>query len=52
MPSSPINIAKLNIEHFKERLRHETDDAKRQTIAKLLAEEETKLARLLQQQKR
>ena len=50
MPSSPINIAKLNIEHFRGLLRSETDAAKREVIVKLLAEEEAKLAKLLEQQ--
>jgi hypothetical protein len=36
-------IARLNIEHYKRLLERETDDAKRQTIRLLLAEEEAKL---------
>ena len=40
-------IIELNIKHYRELLKSETDVAKRQTITKLLAEEETKLARLL-----
>jgi len=47
MPSSPITIAQLNIEHFHNLLRTETGESKRRTIAKLLAEEEAKLAKLL-----
>jgi hypothetical protein len=38
-------VADLNIAHFKRLLAIETDPAKRQTIARLLAEEEAKLAR-------
>jgi hypothetical protein len=37
-------VADLNIEHFRKLLAVETDPAKRQTIARLLAEEEAKLA--------
>ena len=40
-------IIELNIQHYRELLRGETSAAKRQTIAKLLAEEEAKLAKLL-----
>ena len=40
-------IFELNIKHYRELLKSETDAAKRQTITKLLAEEEAKLARLL-----
>jgi hypothetical protein len=47
MPSSPITIAQLNIEHFQNLLKTETDEPKRRTIAKLLAEEKAKLAKLL-----
>jgi hypothetical protein len=39
-------IIELNIRHFRERLKSETDPSKRQTIAQLLAEEEAKLAKL------
>ncbi len=39
-------IIELNIKHFQNLLRRATDAAKRQVIAKLLAEEEAKLARL------
>jgi hypothetical protein len=42
---SPDND-RLNIEHYRRLLKTETDESKRQTIAKLLAEEETKLAKL------
>jgi len=39
-------IARLNIEHYRKLLAEECDDAKRQTILRLLAEEEAKLAAL------
>ncbi|HTV26895.1 MAG TPA: hypothetical protein VMF32_03860 [Xanthobacteraceae bacterium] len=39
-------IARLNIEHYKQLLATETDDAKRQTLMRLLAEEEVKLRSL------
>ncbi|MGA8650863.1 MAG: hypothetical protein WB677_09600 [Xanthobacteraceae bacterium] len=39
-------IIELNIKHYRDLLRSETDAAKRQAIAKLLAEEEAKLAKL------
>lgn len=38
-------VAELNIEHFKRLLAVETDPAKRQTIERLLAEEQAKLLR-------
>jgi hypothetical protein len=37
------NIVRLNIEHYKRLLATETDPGKRETITKLLAEQETKL---------
>jgi hypothetical protein len=37
-------VARLNIEHFHKRLAEETDEPTRQTLLKLLAEEEAKLA--------
>lgn len=37
-------VADLNIEHFKNLLVAETDPVKRQTIQRLLAEEQAKLA--------
>ncbi|HVI68493.1 MAG TPA: hypothetical protein VM910_38855, partial [Bradyrhizobium sp.] len=40
-------VADLNIKHFKKLLASETDPVKRQTIERLLAEEEAKLARAL-----
>lgn len=46
MSLSARAIIELNIKHYRELLKRETEAAKRQTIAKLLAEEETKLAKL------
>jgi predicted phosphatase len=40
-------IIELNIKHYRDLLRTETDPSKRRVIAKLLAEEEAKLAKLL-----
>ena len=37
-------VAELNIQHFKKLLAAETDPVKKQTIQRLLAEEEAKLA--------
>jgi hypothetical protein len=37
-------VADMNIEHFKKLLAAETDPVKRQTIERLLAAEEAKLA--------
>ncbi len=37
-------IAQLNIDHFRKLLAEEKDYTKRQTLLRLLAEEETKLA--------
>ncbi len=39
-------VADLNIAHFRKLLSTEIDPAKRETIARLLAEEEAKLARI------
>jgi len=39
-------VTLLNIEHYRKLLANETDDTRRQAIARLLAEEEAKLARL------
>jgi hypothetical protein len=36
-------VAELNIQHFKQLLETETDPVKKQTIQRLLAEEEAKL---------
>lgn len=41
------DIARLNIEHFKRLLARETDEVKRATLHKRLAEEEAKLAQAL-----
>jgi hypothetical protein len=46
MASLPITIAQLNIGHFRRLLKTETDESKRRTLAKLLSEEEAKLATL------
>ena len=49
---SPLNrfvdkfVARLNVEHLQRKLAEETDDNKRQTLARLLEEEEAKLAAL------
>jgi hypothetical protein len=43
-------IIELNIRHFRQLLKTETDPSKRQTIVKLLAEEEAKLAILAKQE--
>jgi hypothetical protein len=40
----PVEIAKANIEHFKNLLETETDPEKRRVLERLLAEEELKLA--------
>jgi hypothetical protein len=47
MAPSARMILELNIKHFRELLKTETDCATRRTIAKLLAEEEARLAKLL-----
>ncbi len=39
-------IAELNIAHYRKKLATETDQAKRETLMRLLAEEEAKLAAL------
>jgi hypothetical protein len=39
-------VARLNVEHLQRKLAAETDDNKRQTLARLLEEEEAKLAAL------
>jgi hypothetical protein len=39
-------VANLNIEHYREALANEMDEAKRRTLARLLAEEEARLAAL------
>ena len=42
----PKTIAHLNVQHFRKLLAQETDDTKRRTLLRLLAEEEAKLAAL------
>jgi len=44
-------VADLNIAHFRNLLSAETDPVKRQTIERLLAEEEAKLAHALSSKK-
>jgi len=39
-------IARLNIKYYREKLATEHDETKRQTLLRLLAEEQTKLAAL------
>jgi hypothetical protein len=39
-------VARLNVEHFRRLITKETDETKRQTLLRLLAEEEAKLAAL------
>ena len=36
-------VTRLNIEHYKKLLESETDETRRQTLTRLLAEEEAKL---------
>ena len=45
-------IIELNIKHYGRLLKVEADPARRQTIAKLLAEEREKLATLLKQEEK
>lgn len=40
-------ITELNIKHYHELLKTESDPSKRRTITQLLAEEEARLAKLL-----
>lgn len=39
------SVARLNIEHYRMLLATETDETRRQTLLRLLSEEEAKLAR-------
>jgi len=39
-------VAHLNIEHYRRLLAAETDESKRKTLQRLLAEEEAKLAKM------
>jgi hypothetical protein len=45
MSPSAQEIVRLNINFYREKLRTETDTSKRQTITRLLAEEQAKLAK-------
>ena len=45
-------VARLNIDHFREALADETDESKRETLARLLAAEEAKLTAVLQKKKK
>ena len=40
----PVEIARANIAHFKKLLESETDEKKRGTLTRLIADEEVKLA--------
>jgi hypothetical protein len=44
-------VARVNIEHFREALAKETDEAKRHMLAHLLADEEAKLKVALEKAK-
>jgi len=44
--TSARTIIELNIRHYRDLLKSETDPSKRRTILQLLAEEEAKLAKL------
>jgi hypothetical protein len=44
MPIMDKFVAKANIDHFRKRLAQETDESQRQTLMRLLSEEEAKLA--------
>jgi hypothetical protein len=47
MSPSARRIIELNIAHYRELLKSETDAVKRGTVTQLLAEEEAKLAKLI-----
>ena len=49
MSLSARMIVELNIKHYQDLLKTETDASKRQTICNLLAEEKAKLAKLVTQ---
>ena len=49
MNASARMIMELNIKHFRELLKTETDASRRQVISKLLSEEAAQLAKLLKQ---
>ena len=46
MNTSARTIMELNIKHYQELLKTETDASKRQVISKLLSEEKDRLAKL------
>ena len=50
MSGSVRMIIGLNIKHYGNLLKTETDASKRQTVSQLLSEEEAKLAKLLTQE--
>ena len=45
-------VAKLNIEYYKRLLTSETNETKRESVARLLAEEEANLARIPKERRR
>ena len=45
-------VTRLNIGHYKKLLENETDETKRQTLMRLLAEEEAKLRSLAETEAR
>jgi hypothetical protein len=47
MASPARTLIELNIKHYRELLKTETDASKRRTVARLLAEQEATLAKLL-----
>ena len=47
MNTSARTIMELNIKHYQELLKTETDASKRQVISKLLSEEKDQLVKLL-----
>ena len=49
--TSARTIVELNIKYYRDLLKRETDSSKRQTIERLLAEEEAKLIKLLTSKK-
>ena len=51
MGPSARTIVELNFQHYRKLLKTETDPSKRRTIAKLLAEEEARLAKLSAEQR-
>jgi len=51
MGPSARTIVELNIQHYRGLLKTEIDPSKRQTIAKLLADEEARLAQLSAEQR-